>query len=222
MFRYILFAVAFCYVESIIAETVYVKDLLFVPLRGGQSLEHKILHNGVRSGTTLELLEENKDTGYSRIRMENGQEGWMKSQYLTSTPIALHRLDGLQQQISELRRDGESDQQNIAQLETQISLLEQVNEELQSDRSALSSEVDRITKLSEDVIQIDQDNLHLTEQNESLMDELDTLTLINNRLEDDSDRRWFLNGAGVVLSGLLVGFLLGRQIYLRTQSGGWS
>lgn len=222
MFRYILFAVVFCYVESILAETVYVNDMLFVPLRGGQSVEHKILHKGISSGTALELLEENEDTGYSLIRMANGQEGWLKSQYLTATPIALDRLDGLEQQISELHRDSESDQQNIALLESQISALEQANEKLQSERGVLNSEVDRITKLSEDVIQIDQDNLHLTEQNKSLMDELDTLNFINNRLEDDSDRRWFLNGAGAVLSGLLIGFWIGRQIYLRTQSGGWS
>ena len=41
------------------AETVYIRDTLYVPLRGGQSSEHRILHKGIPSGTELELLEVN-------------------------------------------------------------------------------------------------------------------------------------------------------------------
>ncbi|MEX1236901.1 MAG: hypothetical protein WD994_01390, partial [Pseudomonadales bacterium] len=43
------------------AATVYIRDTLYVPLRGGQSSEYRILHRGVKSGTPLELIEENAD-----------------------------------------------------------------------------------------------------------------------------------------------------------------
>ena len=80
MFRYILLIIALCCFESTRAETMYVKDVLFVPLRGGQSTEYTLLHKVIKSGTAVELLAENKTTGYSRIRLANGLEGWIKSQ----------------------------------------------------------------------------------------------------------------------------------------------
>lgn len=222
MSRYILLILALCCLESAVAETVYVKDLLFVPLRGGQSTEYKILHRGIRSGTALELLEVNDETGYSRIRMEDGLEGWVKSQYLSEEPIARHQLNGLKQQISELQQDAENNRQNNAQLEEQVNSLNRINQELKRSGVELTSELNRITELSGKAIQIDKNNLHLTEENRALLDELDTLTVINKNLEDDSDQQWFLKGAGTILLGLLFGIWVGRQIYLSKQDGGWS
>lgn len=222
MSRYILLILALCCLESAVAETVYVKDLLFVPLRGGQSTEYKILHRGIRSGTALELLEVNDETGYSRIRMQNGLEGWVKSQYLSEEPIARHQLNGLKQQISELQQDAENNRQNNAQLEEQVNSLNRINQELKRSGVELTSELNRITELSGKAIQIDKNNLHLTEENRALLDELDTLTVINKNLEDDSDQQWFLKGAGTILLGLLFGIWVGRQIYFSKQDGGWS
>lgn len=222
MSRYILLILALCCLESAVAETVYVKDLLFVPLRGGQSTEYKILHRGIRSGTALELLEVNDETGYSRIRMEDGLEGWVKSQYLSEEPIARHQLNGLKQQISELQQDAENNRQNNAQLEEQVNSLNRINQELKRSGVELTSELNRITELSGKAIQIDKNNLHLTEENRALLDELDTLTVINKNLEDDSDQQWFLKGAGTILLGLLFGIWVGRQIYFSKQDGGWS
>ena len=69
-----------------LAETVYVRDTLYVPLRGGATAEHRILHKGIRSGTAMELLEADPESGYSRVRMGDGLEGWIQSQYLVDFP----------------------------------------------------------------------------------------------------------------------------------------
>lgn len=220
MSRYILLIIALGCFASTRGETVYVSDILFVPLRGGQSTEHKILHKGIRSGTALELLEENETTGYSRIRMVNGLEGWIKSQYLSEELIARHQLDGLRQRISELQADMASARQNVVQLKAKANSLDQAGEEMQKSNVQLTSELNRITALADDTIQIDQDNLHLKEENKSLLDELDTLSQLNKNLEDDSNQLWFLKGAGTVLFGLLIGIWVGRRIYNR-QTGGW-
>ena len=60
------------------AETVYIRDTIYVPLRGGQSSEHRILHKGIASGTALELLEVNDDTGFSQVRTASGMQGWIQ------------------------------------------------------------------------------------------------------------------------------------------------
>ena len=63
---------------ELVAETVYIKDTLYVPLRGGQSQGHRILHRGLKSGLKLERLETNDETGYSKVRTEAGLEGWLQ------------------------------------------------------------------------------------------------------------------------------------------------
>lgn len=220
MFRYILLIIALCCFESTRAETMYVKDILFVPLRGGQSTEYKILHKGIKSGTAVELLEENETTGYSRIRMANGLEGWIKSQYLSAELIARDQLDGLRQRISRLQAGMASDRQNVIQWKAKVTSLNQASEEMHKSNIELTSELTRIAALADDVIRIDKDNLHLKEENRSLLDELDILSLLNKNLKDDSDQLWFLKGAGTVLFGLLIGIWVGRRIYSR-QTGGW-
>jgi|TARA_Y100000310_G_scaffold245066_1_gene249981 SH3 domain protein len=214
MTRTILFIIAFGCLEPTLAETVYVKDVLFVPLRGGQSTEHKILHRGVRSGTALELLEKNDTTGYSLVRMQSGLEGWVKSQYVSGELIASDRLVAVTEQMSDMRQEVARNQQNVIHLEAEISLLNEASEEMRTSNIELTSELNRITALAADVIKVDQNNLELNEKNKSLSDELDSMILTNKGLEDESEHLWFLEGAGTVLFGLLIGIWVGR----RTQS----
>ena len=69
-------------IGTVNAEVVYVRDVIYVPLREGQSSEDRVLHNGLRSGTRLERLTKNTETGNSLVRTKNGMEGWIPNQYL--------------------------------------------------------------------------------------------------------------------------------------------
>ncbi|MBT3625257.1 MAG: peptide-binding protein, partial [Gammaproteobacteria bacterium] len=60
------------------ADEVYIRDMIYVPLRGGESTKHKIIHRGIRSGTPLERLQTNEQTGYTRVRTADGLEGWLQ------------------------------------------------------------------------------------------------------------------------------------------------
>ncbi|MCB1675993.1 MAG: TIGR04211 family SH3 domain-containing protein, partial [Halioglobus sp.] len=96
-----------------LAKTVYVRDTLYVPLRGGQGQEYRILHKGIRSGTPLEVLQENEETGYSLVRMEDGLEGWIQTQYLVDEPIARDLLDQANQKLDELEKLHEDTQKQL-------------------------------------------------------------------------------------------------------------
>ena len=60
---------------QLVAEKVYIRDTLYVPLSGGQTQEHRILHRGLKSGLKLERLETNDETDYSRVPTVAGLEG---------------------------------------------------------------------------------------------------------------------------------------------------
>ena len=88
--------------QSLAADTVYVRDTIYVPLRGGQSTEHRILHRGLRSGTALERLQTNDESGYTLVKSEGGVEGWIQSQYLVEVPIARDLLKKTEDRLLEL------------------------------------------------------------------------------------------------------------------------
>ena len=74
------------------AQTRYVTDRTIVEIRRGPSTEYLILRN-LEAGERVEVLEQNEDAGYSRVRVaDQGTEGWILTRFLTAEPIARERL----------------------------------------------------------------------------------------------------------------------------------
>lgn len=204
------------------AETVYIRDTLYVPLRGGQSQEHRILNRGLRSGTALERLEENEETGYSRVRTSEGLEGWLQTQYLVEQPIASTRLDDLQAQLDELEARHQQTLLRLREANEAGETLSSNTSSLAEANAALQQELDELKALAADVIAIDEENQRLNEERDTLQAEIDHLSNRNSSLLDDQTQRWFLTGGGTVLIGLLFGFWVGRRIYQRRSASGWA
>jgi SH3 domain protein len=203
------------------ADTVYIRDVIYVPLRGGQSNEHRILHQGIRSGAVLERLETNEDTGFSRVRTSSGLEGWIQNQYLVTEPIARDRLEAMQDRLAQLEADYNqatarlgAEQSSSAENLQQIAALEQ-------DKAALNEELSRITELAADVINIDARNSQLEQEVRDLNQQIDDLTVANASLQDETNQTWYMIGAATILAGLLLGMWFGRSLFGRRDSG-WS
>lgn len=201
------------------ARTVYIRDTLYVPLRGGQSSEHRIIHRGMRSGTAMELLEQNEDSGYSLVRLEDGLEGWVQTQYLVDEPIARDLLDEARARALELETTSQKNLVLARQLEAErdetAAELDQVRQQL----AETKAELDEISTLAADVINIDERNQQLIDERERYEREIDTLLQANNQLQDRAAQDWFMRGAAVIVIALLLGFWVGRRIYHRRYSG---
>jgi len=118
-----------------LAETVYVRDTLYVPLRGGATAEHRILHKGIRSGTAMELLEADPESGYSRVRLPDGLEGWIQSQYLMDSPIAAVLLDETTARLQKMEAEYNANVDQLTALQQlQIVLAEDDLQLLQSSK----------------------------------------------------------------------------------------
>lgn len=202
------------------ARTVYIRDDLYVPLRGGQSGEHRILHRGVRSGTPLELLEQNDATEYSRVRMPDGLEGWIQTQYLVDEPIARDLLEGAQAELRALQATHQQTLIRLADAEALAKDLTTRYDATQLQLEQANEELDQIRALAANVIQIDEQNAALASERESLEQQIDELMVANDRLTDSAAREWFVRGGAVVLVALLIGLWIGRRIY-HNRSTGW-
>ena len=208
--------------SNTLAETVYVRDTLYVPLRGGQTTEHRILHRGLKSGTPLELLETNKETGFSRVRTQSNVIGWIKTQYLTEQPIALDALVKLKQEHSALEAEYQQILLRQQSLNTENADLKRSIDGATEKNKTIERELADITALAADVITINEDNKRLTIERDNLNTEIEDLMRVIRQLNDDQNQNWFLLGAGVIFSGLLIGFWIARRLYGRRGNSGWA
>lgn len=202
-----------------LAETVYVQDVIYVPVRGGASDGHRIIHRGLPSGTRLERIREDEESGFSLVHLQNGTEGWIRTQYISPEPIARDKLRDQQQRYQALEQDNAALQSSLDELEVTAARLGAEENGLILQTRELQAELDNLTELSANTIRINEENQQLQSRNKLLMEELDTLTQMNGRLVDTRNQRWFLLGAATLFMGMLPGFWFARKIYNRRASG---
>ncbi len=181
----------------------YVSDELRVSVRSGKGDDYRIIEV-LPSGAAVETLETGET--WARVRTPNGQEGWMRRQYLQAEPIAEAKLERARAELERLR-----------------SRLDELEGKLEMARQRTAAARERIAKFREDKRALEEKlgnaekGLELHEANEQLkarVDELEgqveQLTRRNAQLAGRDRKRWFALGAGVLLGGMLLGVLITR------------
>ncbi len=218
MQKSVLFAACSLLVAALVAvpaaaqQTLYVSDVLTVPLRSGPSNAHRILHRGLPSGTRLTLLSQDEDAGYTEVRLENGTEGWLPSQYLVAEPIARDRLEAANRRISTLQSELTSLRDNHQQLRSQHNQATTDNQALQSRLVALEAELLEIRRISADALGQHEETQRLQQLNQRLQTEVEAMVVEIRSLQSRRELHWLLAGGGLLLGGLLLGaWLTGRN-----------
>ncbi|MCW9023873.1 MAG: TIGR04211 family SH3 domain-containing protein [Gammaproteobacteria bacterium] len=204
---YLLTAILLISSGLVQAENIqYVSDQLRITLRTGQGNTYQIIKT-LDSGTKLVVLE-TTETGYAHVRLEDGTEGWVRTQYLSEEPIARITLASTEKKLERLQS------QNI-KLREEVDNLRKRSRELSSEQSSLSSklktsetELARLSEVAAKPILLDKENRELQQRNIAQEKELQMVAQENQVLKDRSQREWFLAGAGVLLGGILLGLLI--------------
>ena len=211
---------------SALADTVYIHDMLYVPLRSKPETDANAVTKSLASGTALELLmrSENSDFVMVRHRDSNGEstDGYIHQQYLTKAPVAAARLEALtseNQALIDQVRQLENDYATLDQaLASQTQRYAEANEAL----TLAQVETERMRKLSQSAAELDADRTRLEQQNALMVEEISDLRSLESKKQAEIQQQWYLIGVGSALGMALMGFLLGRRIYHRRYSGGWS
>ena len=195
----------------------WVSDQFEITLRTGPSTSNSI-QLMVDSGARLEVLEQDAESGYSRVRTSGGSEGWVLSRFLIDQPSAREQIEKLTGQITRTNIEGTSLDSQIAAIRKEYSSAKRQISMLENENAALKRELAEIRAAAADVLGVNQ-------QNKNLMDELaaekmrsDELAQENRQLASQTTRYWFLSGAAVLLVGLLLGLWL-PSIRRRRRSG---
>lgn len=176
----------------------FVTDQLQVELRSGQGTRYPV-KKLLASGTPLTILDRNPASGYSRVKVESGEEGWVLTKYLSTEPAARGRLEAaeaerrkLEQELVALRGGKE-----VPDPETQRAEIDRLNTELIAIRQA-----------STNAVQILEERDRLHQRVIGLERDLETLRREKHALDGDYRQNWFLIGAGVLFGGIVLGLLL--------------
>jgi len=190
------------------AETNYISDQLEVTLRSGKSTSHSILRM-LRSGTPVEVLEQDKDSGYSLIRAQ-GKEGWVLTRYLMKGPVPRDQLAEAEKKLAELELENRKLMTSMQGLKDEKGEIEKANSSMDADYRRASQELAEIKRTASSALAIDSENKDLKSRLVALERNLQTLQQENESLKDRTARDWFMLGAGVLLIGILVGLVIPR------------
>lgn len=182
----------FCVPAS--AATLYISDQFTVPLRRGPSNSHRILHQGLPSGTALEVLGTDDAAGFTQVRTANGTEGWIPTQYLSPQPVARDRLAAADRRVETL----EAQVKNLRQSDGRANDLAKQTDKLQT-------ELTEIRRISATSIANHEENKQLKSSNETLQKQVTQLTERVRQLERNVTLKWMLAGGALVVLGLLIG-----------------
>lgn len=190
------------------AETRYISDRTIVELRRGPSIEYLILRN-LEAGAAVELLEQDAEAGYSRVRLrdQQGTEGWILSRYLTAQPIARDRLAAAETELQSARARVDDLERQVAELNDRLSNAQADLEATRSTNGEVSKELADIRVAAANVIEIREQNQSLQQRLAQSDAQVQRLTLENQALMSRNNQNWFLLGAGVLFGGILLGLI---------------
>lgn len=194
--------------SSFAQSTAYISDLLYVPMRTGPSNEYRIINAAMKSGTKLLVLEKNDDGTWSRVRTEDGTEGWIPNQYLVSEMTAQLKLNQALTRLASIEKENARLKAENMELKSENTDLASSTQAESQTASRLQAELDEITQLSAGAIELDRRYQELLQKHELTQTQRDSLLAENENLKNDQRLSFLLYGAGILILGVILSLVL--------------
>ena len=196
------------------ADPAWVSDQFEITLRSGPSTGNAI-QLMLNSGTQVEVLERDRETGYSHVRTAGGTEGYVLTRYLMSEPSAREQLATLTGQLTDAASRGTSLNSQLQAIRAEQDAAKRQIATLEQEKGDLEEELGEIKRTAANVLSIDNQNKQLREQLEAANIRVTALEQENRELGSQTTRYWFLAGALVLIVGMVLGLWLPRVRWQR-------
>ena len=194
------------------AKRAYVTDSFQITLRSGPSTDNKVIMMP-SSGQAMEVLEEQE--GWSHVRLltdgDSPKEGWVLNRYLIfrqpwemQTQYLRQKNDELTEKYNEMKKQLD---EALNEKRGLTGSLEQNTEAFQR----LQKQYDALKQGAEGFLKLRSSYEAAKKSLTTVTNEIQKLEQENEELRSSQINRWFATGALVLLCGLLIGLLVGRQ-----------
>jgi SH3 domain protein len=139
--------------------------------------------------------------------LSNGKEGWVLSRFLTSREPASIKL-------AELEKEHQQLLETFQTLKTDNELLKEENQRLQDELHKTQDKLDHTSKAYETLKKKSANFFTLETNYNEAITKLDQQTKKASHLESrlqEKNVKWFLSGAGVLLTGFVIGLMFKGQ-----------
>ena len=202
----LIFVVVALLTQPAVAQTRYISDEFFVPFRTGPSTQNAITRNLV-SGTRVDIVEERSDEGYARVRLQDGAEGWVQSQYLQAEPIAEARLQSATRELNTARTRVADLEQRVMELEAELATTSRGLAEARSRGEQAGAELADVRAASAAALETRAENENLRAQVSALESAADSANRQIDELRRRERQNWFIIGAAVLFGGIVIGLV---------------
>jgi SH3 domain protein len=202
---------------SVYAETIYLTDSMEFTLRATESPHGKTMMM-LPSGTELELLHKNNNSGFSKVRTKDGQEGYVISRHTTSTPGSKVLLDQTNQKLASLIEENNILKEELIAIKGNNTQALTPNQNLLEERNRAVQELAELQAASSQTVQLKQQRDELQERAINMERELEQLKRENQSLQGTENQDWFLYGGAVAFTGILFGLILPKLGWRRRTS----
>jgi SH3 domain protein len=199
------------------AKTVYATDTLSFDVKAEGDSNSKTLTT-INSGTAVTLISKKAGSGYAKIRLANGETGYILNTYLNTQPANKFYLDQANQEIAKLKEENNKIAQELAVLKKRGATV--ITENLTRERDKLANELTQLRSISGDAVEVRQQRDKLQENVVNLTKQLEQVKLEKNTLETNSTQEWFFYGGILALFGVLLGYIL-PKLSMRSRSHHW-
>ncbi len=196
---------------------MYVTDHIEITFRTGPGLENRII-GMLPSGTRLEV--KNNQGDWALVTPLDGpfknREGWVLTRYLSNSKprkVALKEIEEentvLKKQVEEYKRQVSELKQAVSKLNDELATTRANLEKIQNDYTLLRTESADFLSLKEKFARLQKELVRFKTTNKKLIEE-------NKKLKSSENLKWFIAGALVLLSGWLIGLVMGKRRKRRT------
>ncbi len=204
------------------AEPRYVTDNINFSLREAPNRGAKFV-GGVRSGTKVEVLEVMSETGYAKVKTEEGKVGYLETRRLQIRPTANVLLEEANTKLQERNSKGVG--VAAVTMTTSAPCVGGGNEALQYEIDRLKGENLKLSNELTGLKRTSANALNIALERDNLRKELADMTRLQAETSQERqdavtsrEQRWFIIGGGVIVAGILLGLLL-PHVNVKRQKG---
>ncbi len=183
------------------AQDRYIADKLFTYMHSGPSNQYRII-GSVDAGEKVNLLQSNKETGYSEVVDEKGRKGWVQTRFITRQESMATRMPRLEKELAEVKNK-----------------LANARQSADSEKAGLAESLEVRNK---QISELEKNYSDISNQLTASQEEVRKLRAKLDTQKDDLLLKYFMYGGGVAGGGLLFGLILPSIMPRRKRkNSGW-
>jgi SH3 domain protein len=187
---------------------MYVSDEMKITFRTGPGNDRKIT-SLLSSGQRVEVIHSSGD--WVQVQLPDGREGWVLNQYLTAVVPCRMEIEDLRQAHQQLNEAATALKEENTTIKTENRTLSDTLDRIKTELRTSISQYDKLKKESVHYIELKAKHEKATLELSNQKKRADQL---EKELADTLKRqqiKWFLGGAGVLIFGMLLGFISKRE-----------